>query len=158
MLYFQSESGDEFLARVFLIEPSLVEYKTRTKSASKRKPNLTYEELLAMADENGVGDMYRRFLAGLDKYFTRTRQQVPFASQLISTEAEKLYSVCSRQRAIPKTACTFKSIFSDFKNSSILTKRRQWHCYPTGNPNGNTMKQPAPIIQALQASSPKCRK
>ncbi|RLD40699.1 MAG: DUF91 domain-containing protein, partial [Bacteroidetes bacterium] len=43
--YFRDDEGKEFLARVFLIEPSQVEYRSQTKSISKRKPPLTYEEL-----------------------------------------------------------------------------------------------------------------
>ena len=52
--YFTTEDGSELLARVFLIEPSEVEQKTRAKGGSKHKSNLSYEELRAQASEAGV--------------------------------------------------------------------------------------------------------
>lgn len=69
------------MARVFLIEPSEAEYRARTKSISKRKPSLSYEELQEIAEENGVGDTYRRIVAGLSKCFDQrvtTRSSVAF--------------------------------------------------------------------------------
>ncbi|MBM3303075.1 MAG: DUF91 domain-containing protein, partial [Deltaproteobacteria bacterium] len=56
--YFRGEGGRESLTRVFLIEPSQVEYSTQTKAASKRRPPLTYEALQEMAERNGVGELY----------------------------------------------------------------------------------------------------
>ena len=41
-----------------LIEPSEVELKTRTKGGSKRRPNLTYQELKVLADQAGVAELY----------------------------------------------------------------------------------------------------
>jgi hypothetical protein len=67
--YFRTNDGEELLARLFLIEPSQVEYKTQTKGASKRKPNLTYEELQEIAKDNGVTHLYQRLVTGLDKHF-----------------------------------------------------------------------------------------
>jgi hypothetical protein len=55
--YFKAADGAELVARTFLIEPSQVEYKAQTKGASKRLPNLTYEELEEIADHNGMGDL-----------------------------------------------------------------------------------------------------
>jgi hypothetical protein len=57
--YFKEPNGSELLARVFLIEPAQVELQSRTKGASKRRPNLTYEELDAIAAEKGVQELYR---------------------------------------------------------------------------------------------------
>lgn len=67
--YFRDSRGQEFLARVFLIEPEQAEYQVRTKSLSKRKPPLTFEELEAIAERNGVADLYRRLFAGLSALF-----------------------------------------------------------------------------------------
>ena len=67
--YFKDEAGGELLARVFLIEPSEVEYRTKSIRSSKRKPNLTFEKLQEIADEKGVGNLYRMLIAGLDNYF-----------------------------------------------------------------------------------------
>ncbi|GAG38985.1 unnamed protein product, partial [marine sediment metagenome] len=55
--YFRDEDGSEFLSKVFLIEPSQVEYKSKTRGASKRRPYLTYEQLEEIADKNGVGEL-----------------------------------------------------------------------------------------------------
>ena len=79
--YFRDEKDKEFLARIFLIEPSQVEYRTQTKSLSKRKPPLTYEELQEIADSNGVGELYRILVDGLTPLFdqkTTTRSSIAF--------------------------------------------------------------------------------
>ena len=69
--YFQDEAGQEFLARVFLIEPSEVEYKSQARGTSKRRPPLTYEELQAIADQKGVGDLYKWLVEELTKHFNQ---------------------------------------------------------------------------------------
>lgn len=56
--YFRLEDGKELLARIFLIEPSEVELKTRTLGSSKRRPKLSYEELRAQAERAGVDELY----------------------------------------------------------------------------------------------------
>lgn len=72
----------ELLGRVFLIEPEAVDYKSRTKTSSKRKPNLTYEQLEAVADEKGVGNLYRHAFEGLGRVFSKgtTRTTTGFAA------------------------------------------------------------------------------
>jgi len=78
--YFQ-ENGKEFLSRVFLIEPTEAEYRTKTKSPSKRKPPLTYEELEEIAEKNGVGSLYRKIVEKISRYFDHnvtTRSSVAF--------------------------------------------------------------------------------
>jgi hypothetical protein len=70
--YFQESEEKEFLARVFLIEPSQVEYSSDTKTSTKRKPNLTPEALLGIADQQEVGSLYRRFVDELSRYFDYT--------------------------------------------------------------------------------------
>ena len=67
--------------RVFLIEPGQVEYRTQTKTTSKRKPPLTYEELEEIAESNGVGELYRSLVDGLIPLFdqkTTTRSSIAF--------------------------------------------------------------------------------
>jgi len=79
--HFRNEGGSEFLARVFLIEPSQVEYRAQTRGTSKREPPLTYEELQEIAERQGVGDLFERLLAGLTDHFdqrTTTRSSVAF--------------------------------------------------------------------------------
>ena len=67
--YLKDEDGNEFLAKVFLIEPTQVEYKTQTKSATKRKPYLTTEQLEAMAESNGVAELYKQLSERLKDSF-----------------------------------------------------------------------------------------
>ena len=82
--YFRPGSGRELLARVFLIDPSDVEYQTLTKRPSKRRPNLTYEELEELAEQNGVDALYRRFVEGVEPHFQKhtTRSSLGFAAML----------------------------------------------------------------------------
>ncbi len=78
--YFKSETGQEILARVFLIEQEEVEYKSQTKRGSKRKPNLTYEELEEIAKQNGIEVLYKNLVDGLEDKFYKgtTRSQINF--------------------------------------------------------------------------------
>jgi len=79
--YFRNDEGKEFLARVFLIEPSQVEYRAQTKSSSKRRPSLTYEELQEIAESNAVGELYVKLVNGLTSLFdqkTTTRSSIAF--------------------------------------------------------------------------------
>jgi hypothetical protein len=82
--YFKTSESEEFLARVFLIDPSEVEYQTRIKGPSKRQPNLSYDELEQLAEQNGVGSLYRHLVAGLEKYLQKhtTRSSIGFAGTL----------------------------------------------------------------------------
>lgn len=82
--YFKAENNDELLARIFLIEPSQVEYKTQTKGDSKRRRFLTQEELQEIAKQNGVEHLYQRFITGLDKRFLRgkTGSSLPFIGRI----------------------------------------------------------------------------
>lgn len=82
--YFKSGGTSEFLARVFLIEPSQVEYQSKTRRSSKRLPNLTYAELEGIADRNGVGELYRWFVPRLEAVFQKhtTRSSIGFAGNI----------------------------------------------------------------------------
>jgi Endonuclease NucS len=82
--YFRQPDGTELLARVFLIEPSEVERSVRAKGASKRRANLTREELQAQADEAGVRDLYDYVVAAFEPLLqTRTTQSsIGFAGLL----------------------------------------------------------------------------
>lgn len=56
--YFRQADGSELVSRVFLIKPSQVDLASRTKGTSKRRPNLTPEELETLAEESGVAELY----------------------------------------------------------------------------------------------------
>jgi hypothetical protein len=70
--YLKSIDGKEFLAKLFLIEPSQVEYSSQTKTTSKWKPNLTYEDLKEIAEKNGVGEIYDFLNNDLKNFFDKT--------------------------------------------------------------------------------------
>jgi hypothetical protein len=67
--YMCGQDERQYLARLFLIEPAQVEYSARTRTGSKRRRNLTYQEMEALAEEKGVGDLYRQLLDGLSQVF-----------------------------------------------------------------------------------------
>jgi hypothetical protein len=79
--YFHDRDHQEFLARVFLIEPSQVERSTQIRTTSKRKPPLTYEELQEIAESKGVSEVYGSLVERLLKFFDQrvtTRSTVAF--------------------------------------------------------------------------------
>jgi len=69
--YFKSDDGNEFLARLYLVEPERIESQARIKSTSKRRPNLTYEQLAEIALLNGVEELYTQIVAGLSPHLSR---------------------------------------------------------------------------------------
>jgi len=75
--YFKAADGSEFIARAFLLQPAQVE--TRAKGASKRRPTLSYPELERIAEENGVGELYRRAVEGLGFLLQKHRTQSSIA-------------------------------------------------------------------------------
>lgn len=83
--YFHGTDGRQFLARVFLIEPSQVAYSARTKSTSKRRRNLSYEELQEIAEDKGVGELHSLLFEELTAFFyTRqtTQSSVAFIADM----------------------------------------------------------------------------
>ncbi|MBD2060051.1 DUF91 domain-containing protein [Oculatella sp. FACHB-28] len=80
--YFKNQDGQELIARTFLLELNRAEQSVQEKAPSKRKPNLTYEELQELANHNGVGSLYKEAFEGLfSTYFTRaepTRSSIAF--------------------------------------------------------------------------------
>ena len=61
--HFKDKDGREILAQVYLIEPEVVESKLQSRS--KRTSRNTLVELQAMADENGIGEMFRQVREGV---------------------------------------------------------------------------------------------
>ena len=66
--HFQDGSGRELLAQVYLIEPE--EVRPRVRGSSARSAYRTVNELQTLADENGVGEVYRRLRDGVRGIFT----------------------------------------------------------------------------------------
>jgi len=71
--YFRASHAEEFVTRVFLLEPAEVEHQARIKGASRRKPNLTSEELQQLAADQGVGQLYSESVAALGGLFDGSR-------------------------------------------------------------------------------------
>lgn len=96
--YFKSNNGQEFLARVFLLEPSQVDDKARTKGPTKRLPNLTYEELEDMARRNGVDDLYRHCVSRLQVLLTKhtTRSSIGFSAN-VDGSRKTVFSLIPRE-------------------------------------------------------------
>lgn len=71
--YFRDGAGHELLGRVFLMEPAEVAQNTVSRGSAKRKPNLTQEELRALAEENGAAEHYDAILRILKPHFEAVR-------------------------------------------------------------------------------------
>lgn len=79
--YFKDESGKEYLARAFLIEPSEVDRKL----SSKRKPPLTLEQFKDSSDEKGIGELFDNIvkeLTDLFDYRSTTRSTVSWSGKM----------------------------------------------------------------------------
>jgi hypothetical protein len=70
--YFRNSGNQEFLARIFLIEQAEVEKKSLERPKNKREPYLTPQQLEEIANDNGIGDLYRRLAKGLEGKFNPT--------------------------------------------------------------------------------------
>lgn len=67
--HFQGNDGREMLAQVFLVEPE--EAQARSQATSKRTTGYrTVNQLQDLADENDLGDLYRRVRDGVSRIFT----------------------------------------------------------------------------------------
>ncbi len=95
--HFQDEGGRELLAQVYLIEPE--EARPRVRGSSARSAHRTVNELQALADEKGIGEVYRRLRDGVRGIFTASgySQTVGYVRRLESGRVRTLMLV----RAIP---------------------------------------------------------
>ena len=66
--HFRDGGGRELLAQVYLIEPE--EVRPRVRGSSARSAYRTVNELQALADESGIGELYRRLRDGVRGIFT----------------------------------------------------------------------------------------
>ena len=67
------DGEDGLLSRVFLVEPEEVDHRTRTRGGSRRKPNLTPEQLAEQADQAGVSQLYEHAIGRFEPLFDRRR-------------------------------------------------------------------------------------
>jgi hypothetical protein len=143
--YFREANGSELLARIFLIEPTEVELQSRTKGASKRRPNLTYEELEAIANENGIGDLYRHGVSGFEKHLQKhtTRSSIGFAGTFADSRKNILSLI--PQESTVADGLRFQVYFQRLRSLlgipedaalSLLPMRREpWTFYEAGGPD-----------------------
>jgi hypothetical protein len=75
--YFQPRDGSELLARVFVLEPSEVERKTK----GKRRPYPSYKELRELAVGNGVAEVYDHAVKAFGAILQKKRRRGAIAFQ-----------------------------------------------------------------------------
>ena len=71
--YFKENNGSDYLSRVFLIDPETASSNVERGKSSKRKPNLTREELEEIAEKNGVKHLYSPLVETIRVYFDGSR-------------------------------------------------------------------------------------
>ena len=68
--YFREADGSELVSRVFLVQPDELEHASQIRS-SKRRPNLTYEQLAAMAEARDVLLLYEHAIAAFESLLSK---------------------------------------------------------------------------------------
>jgi len=71
--YFKDDKQFEYVSRVFLIDPETASSNVERVGASKRKPNLTREELEEIARQKGVEEFYTTLVVNLRQFFDGSR-------------------------------------------------------------------------------------
>lgn len=143
--YFVRDEDDELLARVFLIEPDKIEYQSRSKRSSKRRRNLTYEELEAIAEEKEVGHLYKNLVERANHYFRRatTASSIAFKGDFEGSR-KVIFSLIPRESSKEKGLhfqiymqrfCDFFGFDSDYAISLIPKDRSTWKYYESAGPD-----------------------
>ena len=142
--YFRSPDGQEYLARTFLIEPSRVDYQARTRSGSKRVPNLRYEELEEIAFSNGVQELYSELVSRMTPVFLRgtTQSSIAFIES-VDGGRKTVFSLIPQESSVEK-GLRFQLYLERFANALQLTPekvldllpevREQWEYYAGADP------------------------
>lgn len=123
--YFRNGEGKELISRVFLIDPTQVEYSTRTKTISKRPPPLSYDDLQKMSEDNGVGDVYSLLLERLSVIFNgknTTRSSIAFVG-LMSGSRNTIFSLIPKD-SNPKDGLKFQVYINRLANYLDVDKER----------------------------------
>lgn len=128
--YFKNENGQEFLARFFLIEQSEVEQKAKTKVSSKRQPNLSYEELEEIAENNKVSNLYQKLVNGLEGKFFKgtTRSQINFKGNVFEKNSA-IFNLLPPKSSDEK-GLAFEIYFERFTNYTGLSDERTLEILP----------------------------
>lgn len=130
--YFKKDNR-EYLARVFLIEPSRIKPQDKIR--------LTEEELREIADSNGVGELYSKLVEGLRllfDYTSTTKSSITF----IGVQDEKRNTIFSlipsesnisqgvKFQVYMKRFSEFFNIEEDLAKSLLPTNKTEWNPYP----------------------------
>lgn len=124
--YFRLEDGKELLARIFLIEPSEVELKTRTLGSSKRRPKLTYDELAAQAEEAGVSELYQHAVSAFGSVLRRyaSTSGIGFQAQINGGWKTVITFTPSESRPEELRYCIYKNRYAALANASVADAER----------------------------------
>jgi hypothetical protein len=144
--YFREPDGAELLGRIFLLEPSEVESRARDKGASKRLPNLTYEELDEQARERGVDELYLCAVLAFEPFLSKhtTRSSLGFAGMLEGSR-KTVFSLLPGESSLEDGLCfrIYSNRFAALAGISLERleellpdKRKHWIYYPTAGPDG----------------------
>lgn len=119
-----NEGTDEYLARTFLIEQS----KTTITIGSKRRPNLTYEQLQQIANERGVGDIYNYLFSELQVYFdgvNRTRSSIAFVGRFREIRRATIFNLIPLEGDLEKSLCwqVYDLRFREYFNLNVEDAR-----------------------------------
>lgn len=128
--YFKNDVGQEFLARIFLIEQSEVEQKAKTKISSKRQPNLSHQELEEIAENSGVGNLYQKFVNGLEGKFSKgtTRSQINFKGNVFEKHSA-IFNLLPPKSSSEK-GLAFEIYFERFTNYTGLSNEMAMEILP----------------------------
>ena len=136
--HFEEENGVEIIGRTFLIQPS--EIDASTGSSTKRKPNLSLEELSKKAEERGLGEFYGNLTSALEKYLIkkRTKSSIAFYGR-IGDGVRSIFSLIPTQSS-QEEGLKFQVYISRFINyfnidedsllSMLPENKEDWKFYP----------------------------
>ncbi|NJN20431.1 MAG: DUF91 domain-containing protein [Leptolyngbya sp. RL_3_1] len=134
--YFNGDVDNEFLGRVFLIEPTSVQQSSQSKKGSKRKPNLTREALREMADDRGLSVIYNLLLDSLSgSIFRRTSTTLSalvFYGGYSKSDNAVIFSLVVGESDSQK-GLLFRSFTSRLAELVGVTEKIMIGCYPNGS-------------------------
>ncbi|MBK8232363.1 MAG: hypothetical protein IPK72_17705 [Candidatus Eisenbacteria bacterium] len=138
--YYRQKDGPELLARLFLIAPEQVARRSQSDGQSKRRPNLTFDELSALAASNGVAQLFERAVAAFCQYFqTHTNR-----SSLVFSDKRKAVLSLIPGDSSPATGLRFRIYIRRLQAAFSLPEaaalaalpdaRSPWIYYETAGP------------------------
>ncbi len=132
---FQSfkDEEKEYLSRVFLIDPSEAEDRTKTRATSKRKPNLTFEQLENTAKENEIFDIYEYLVENLEKYFDQratTGSSIVFIGLMGKNESRNTILSILPGESNSEKGLQYKVYMDRFKDYFNLDKKKAINIFP----------------------------